>query len=363
MKNKIFYPKRKKTRTGKSAGLGFFVVAIALVWFASWKLFGTAGDIGGGVAIPGEPVVDESATPAFTAFQEPDDYPVVLMFDNSPEARPYHSGLSEAVAVYETLVEGGATRLMAVFAGAPQGERIGPIRSARPYFVEIAAGWSGFYWHAGGSPEGLSLIPKTDVTNLNEISGLGVRYFWRDTDIERPHNLFTSGNLVALGIRDFELENLPNKKLLWQWYSEKDARKIPAGDDPIQNMYVDFSEGVLFDASYEYDTSSELYQRVMGGEAHKDLATGEQLLAANVIIQKVPAEGYYPSGYGRIILEMQGEGDVLVFQKGTVAVGKWKKEGANSQTEWLDNDGDPIKLLPGQTWVEVVPGDRDVTFE
>ncbi len=335
---------------------------IALLWFTSFKL------VGGGTPAPGKKFFEslgrENKRSAGAAFTDASDYPVLVMFDNHPDSVPYQVGLSSALVVYEVLAEGGSTRFAGLFAGAPENApKIGPVRSARPYVVAIASGWSAFFWHGGGSPEALELIPKTDVVGLNEISGLGIRYFWRDPDVPRPHNLFTSGDLIALGIADFELlGKLPREKLLWRWDDDPPRSKR---DERIAatRIYVDFSEGIGFDAEYEYDAGKDAYARFAAGVAHRDNATGLQLAPANVIVQKVPEEGYYPSGEGRISLAMEGEGEMLLFQHGRVARGTWRKESRDSQTEWLGADGEPVTLASGQTWVEVVPGSRAVTYE
>ncbi|MEK7189177.1 MAG: DUF3048 domain-containing protein [Patescibacteria group bacterium] len=350
---------RVGTKKHPLASTGVFLLVIAFIWFASFKLIG--GTTGAG-SLFGFGATGPSAAPA--PFAADDDYPVVVVFDNHPDAIPYLSGISSALVVYEALAEGGSTRFAGLFAGAPENTpKIGPVRSARPYVVEIAAGWSAFYLHGGGSPEALELIPETDVIDLNEISGLGIRYFWRDDAIPRPHNLFTSGDLIALGIADFELlGQLPAEKLSWQW---SDDAPEPKKDERVSasRIYVDFSENTEFDASYEYDPGFRRYNRFMNGLAHRDTATGSQIAPANVIVQRVPEEGYYPSGEGRISIEMTGTGDSLVFQRGYAIRGTWRKESQNSQTEWFDANGERVMLATGQTWVEVVPGARSVTYE
>jgi hypothetical protein len=309
-------------------------------------------------------VNDDKETEPKELFADSSNYPVFIMFDNHPDAQIYQNGLNEALVVYEVLAEGGATRFAGLYNGAPEGDRIGPIRSARPYVVEIASGWSAFFWHAGGSPEGLDLIPKTDVIDLNEISGLGIRYFWRDNDVPRPHNLFTSASLIDLGIEDFELTSLPREKLLWNWdLSDSESFDSTENDVIANSVYVDFSENIDFDANYEYDPVNNNYKRFMGGIAHIDYAINEQISPANIIIQRVPREGYYPSGYGRIKIDMVGEGEMMLFQNGELIEGTWKKEFRDDQTQWLNELGEPITLVRGQTWVELVPGKRVVSYE
>jgi len=299
-------------------------------------------------------------------FGEDGDYPVFVVFDNHPDSRPYHSGYFDAPVVYEYLAEGGATRYAALFEGAPSAEKIGPIRSARPYVVETAAGWGALFLHAGGSPEALEMIEsgKNDIVDLNEISGLGPLYFWRDTKISRPHNLFTSGELVGKALSDFELKNFNKDKISFLWEKEGVKPSLENGDfQSATSVYIDFSQGILFDSSYKFDSVSGLYLRSVGGIDHKDSHFSKQISPANVVVQKIPPEEYYPSGLGRIKLEMIGEGEAIYFQKGKVAKGYWKKESKNSPTKWFNSDGSEFVFAIGQTWVEIVPGLRTVTYE
>lgn len=297
----------------------------------------------------------------YNPFGETRDYPVAVMIDNLPEARAYQVGLAEAVVVYETLAEGGSTRFLALFAGAPGAVRIGPVRSSRPYFVQLAAGWGAFYWHAGGSPEALAAIKKfvnkKELVNLNEISGLGPIYLWRDKSLSAPHNLFTSGEKINKAILDFELTTLPASKLTWRW-GEREAKPAAGA---ATNIEIIFSSGMVFNPSYVYDAEAKVYKRSLAKKIHQDYNTKEQLAPANVIIQKVPGERFLPSGYDRIDFELVGEGEAIFFRDGLVWVGKWKKGSPAAQTEWLF-DGQPFILKPGQTWVEIVPGERAVTY-
>ncbi len=344
--------------------LFFFFVAVA--WFLSFKVFGFG---------PGySRVIDEYSQDTSEDFSEEPffgngEYPVFIIFDNHPDSRPFHSGFSEAAFVYEYLAEGGSTRFGAVFAGAPKSKKIGPIRSARPYTVDIASGWGALFMHAGGSPEALDLIKsrKTDITDLNEISSFGPIYFWRDNQIRAPHNLFTSGKMISDALEYFELSEPFDDKILLALKSGKGGQEIVSGESAFEktanSVYIDFSPGLEFDAHYEYDPQKGCYLRFMGGIAHKDSLTGEQILAANIIVQKVLFESFYPSGYERIKIDMTGEGEAMFFKDGKMTKGTWKNIGQNSQTEFFGEDGSEFILKPGQTWIEIVPGERVVSFE
>ncbi|MDP1709533.1 MAG: DUF3048 domain-containing protein [Candidatus Komeilibacteria bacterium] len=365
MLNKFQCPKKRRSHGGSLARLaGVFLLLIAAAYFLGrgwWHNTDNGFSLGF--------TQTESAASASDIFTSGQDYPVIVMIDNSPEAQPYHSGLAEALVVYETLAEGGSTRLEALFAGAPQAERIGPVRSARPYFVQIAADWGAFYWHAGGSPEGLALIKELagqkQLTDLNEISGLGPIYLWRDTSLAAPHNLFTGGAKIGKALADFELTNLPADKLVWQWEKDGSDKKVKKQAESAQgaavSLAITFSPGMTFNPGYIYDAEAGVYKRSLAGRMHRDFNTKEQLAGSNIIVQKVPAEWSLPSGYDRIDINIVGEGEALFFRDGQVFAGQWKKESAAGQTEWFLNDK-PFILKRGQTWVEIVPGEREVKY-
>ena len=351
------------------ATIGVFLLVVVLMWYLGFRLFGHSGRIEwDGAKFSQTEEVKGAAVSA--PFSEAGNYPVIVMIDNSPEARPYHAGLSAAAVVYETLAEGGSTRLEPVFAGAPEAARVGPVRSARPYFVEVAAGWGAFYWHAGGSPEGLALIRELardkQLTDLNEISGFGPIYLWRDRSISAPHNLFTSGEKIGQALTDFELATSTAAKLIWQWEKDdKDKARDKQSEEsagPATEIAITFSPGITFNPSYKYDATTGLYQRSLANRPHVDFNTKEQLAAATVIVQKVPGEILLPSGYDRIDFEIVGEGEALFFRDGKAFVGQWKKESKESQTQWLLGDK-PFILKTGQVWVEIVPGNREVKYD
>jgi len=100
--------------------------------------------------------------------------PIAVMVENHPDARP-QSGLSNASVVLEAIAEGGITRFMALL-GSQNVEKIGPVRSARPYYVQFASGWKAIYAHAGGSEGGLAALATAPVVNLDNTNG----YFHRE---------------------------------------------------------------------------------------------------------------------------------------------------------------------------------------
>ena len=246
------------------------------------------------------------------------EFPYAVMIDNRPEARPQY-GLGDAFLVYETLVEGGATRYLAFFQNVDV-SRIGPVRSARDYFVPWVAEMHAAFVHSGGSPQALAAIKLLSIYDVEEISYLGTQYFWRDADRPEPHNLFTSSSMVrgALEYLEYPVEMLPVS--IWDFSAtgevlgQKVARVadklavllVPYGDDEpvaeepkkplppvrqeldVDSVQVDWAAGDAYDVAFEYDVDSGAYVRSLAGEAHVDGIDGEQIAVSNIVVLRLP---------------------------------------------------------------------------
>lgn len=283
-----------------------------------------------------------------------DSAPVGVMIENSIETRP-QSGLVKARVVYETLAEGGVTRFLAMFALTDEAKKIGPVRSARHYYVDLVEEYGGAYAHAGGSPLGLSQITHDQVPDLNGI-GNAWRYFYRDNNLSAPHNLFTNSEQLNLAIVDLKY---PVSAQFDSW-SYDDVRTPLAGSTPATSITVDFS-GRAYLTNYEYEAATNTYLRSNGGRPHTDRDTGNQLRADNVVVQVVPRPKVLAEK-GRIDLEVVGRGQVLVFRNGTVVEGTWTKDSPKGRTVFTGPDGQAVSLNRGTTWVAIIPADRPVTY-
>src|SRR3989344_7322518 len=120
-----------------------------------------------------------------------------IMVENQIDARP-PSGLAQAKIVYEILTEATITRFLAIYDLSENLQKIGPVRSARPYFIDLALEYGALYAHSGGSPAALERLKDDDsISNLDEFFGYNSGYFWRDNQRSAPHNLYTSSSLLA----------------------------------------------------------------------------------------------------------------------------------------------------------------------
>ncbi len=295
----------------------------------------------------------EKVTPKTTAY-----IPYAVMIENLRSVRP-QSGLSQASVVYESLVEGGATRFMAVFDPSAVIPEIMPVRSARPYYLEWISEYGGLYAHAGGSPKALTVIRENpDINNLEALSRDGV-YFWRDTTRYAPHNLVTSSEKMNFALRDKELAD---KKATYNpWLFKDEASEESRGEDG-KTVSFNFSYGLTYQVDYLYDRNQNSYLRSNAEEPHLDRNTGEQISVKNVIVQLVQ-EPVLDGGKGRLEIYVGGEGKAWIFRDGEVIEGTWKKESRTDRTRFYDAAGNEVELNRGNTWIHIVPEEQEVRYD
>ncbi len=275
-----------------------------------------------------------------------------VMIENTPQARP-QSGLSQAGVVFEALTEGGITRFMALFQDQLP-TYVGPVRSARPYFIDWALGFDAPYAHVGGSPQALSEIQTLNVKNMDYLDY--PNYFTRISSRPAPHNVYTSIP---------ELNTLESS-LGWTssnfsgWPRKPDAPSAHPTATSI-NLSLSYS---TYNVSYAYDATTNSYDRSEGGAPQIDANTSKQLSPKVVIAMVVPwsqgaldtSDAYY-SVYQDI-----GSGEAYIFQDGTVTIGQWSKTSVNAPLEFTTTSGQPIKLDAGQTWITAVANSGEVSY-
>lgn len=303
---------------------------------------------------PSGNTIEENTEPAPESDQT---WPVAVMIDNHPEARPFQAGTQDAFLVYSTLVEGSYTRLMAVFKTA-NAAKIGPVRSARPYFVRLAKETDALYVHSGGSAEAIKTIEILKVNNLEEATSYGPLYIWRDKNIAAPHNLFTSSANLERARQDWQLSEQTPVYPVWKFKSN--ATSTPEVN--AQEVYIKYSPVDYFNVTYKYDSVLETYLRSQGSEPHIDQNTGEQIQVKNIVIQFVPEE-IHLDAQDRLAITLSGSGGAWIINDGHVIHGGWQKQGNQTRTIFYDGQEKEIEFTPGNIWVEIVPGDREVTVK
>ncbi len=266
--------------------------------------------------------------------------PYAVMVEMHPQARPL-SGISKASLVYEAPVEGGITRLMAVFDATTTVENIGPVRSARPYFVEWADSLNAVYAHVGGSPESLNRIKGLlDFKNLDEFSQS--RYFWRSEQRFAPHNTYTSHELMTRAVVSNEWS--ASRIKMWS-YEEPGSEVVKGNYRAIQIPY-----GGSYTLEWKYDEETDLYTRYQGGRVFKD-ADESVVTTKNVAV--ILTEQRVLDEIGRLYIRTTGSGRAMLFNHGQQADAQWKRT-AGEHISFETVDGLPMVMARGTTWIEVI---------
>ncbi len=271
--------------------------------------------------------------------------PLAVMIDNHIDARP-PAGLAKANLVIEAEAEGGITRYLAFFVSEEKIKKIGPVRSARPYFVDWARELDALYVHVGGSPVALAKMARENILHINEF--YQGDYFWRDPQRARPHNVFTS----TVNLRKYlKNKNIDQKANFFPWLFKDDIKlELRPASSTIMVGY--WQTG--YEVKWEYNRKDNNYLRYVGGQLLKD-AVGEDIVAKNIIIQFVPAKVIDEEK--RLKMEIVGQGKCWVCLDGICQPGQWRKKGISARTRFYNQDGHEFYFNRGCTWIEVArPG-------
>lgn len=286
--------------------------------------------------------------------EEQNRYPVAVMIENHPAARP-QSGLVQANVVFEALAEGGITRFLAVYTLNNAVKEIGPVRSARPYYVDWARGFNAMYVHIGGSTKALSRISQLNVFDLNQF--FNSQYFYRDRsrEVASEHTLYTTKRLMQLALLDKDALTAGDYPA-WKFKAEA----LASGRPSSQHLTIDFST-FSYKVDYEYDPVTNTYARALAEQPHV-VRDGGQLRPKNVIVMTVKRRLEQPvDGQGRLEMDTVGEGSARFFLDGREQTGTWKKASPQDQLLFVGADGQSVELNAGQTWIEIVPPEQTVT--
>lgn len=280
--------------------------------------------------------------------------PVLVSIDNHPDARP-QAALTEADLVYEVPAEGGITRFLALFITA-RPDRVGPVRSSRHYFLDLAREWDAIYVHAGGSPQHYARVRATGLPVLDGVRGNpragGEPIFRRDGDRPAPHNLYASLRLVWQAAEERGWAGEATAPVARRFRFEEAAGRLdgqPA--EAVRIHWPGWSRGWV---RYVLRDDGR-YERHTAYGPHRAEETGAVIAPANLLIQFAPARRIAGDEAGRLDVAVAGEGRLVIVSGGRAREGRWRKDDPASPTAWLDEDGGPARLLPGPTWVHIVP--------
>ncbi len=282
-----------------------------------------------------------------------DDRPIAVMIDNHDDAWP-QAGLQQAYMVYEIIVEGGETRLMALFKGVDL-EKIGPVRSARHYFLDYAMENDAIYVHFGQSPQAESDISKYSIDNINGISEDGTT-FWRVSDKYSPHNAVTSIANILKSAESKDYRTTSSETSVLNYVT--DEVNLEDGQEAIE---VTIPHSQLQTVQYYYDEENKVYERYARGEEQVDWDTETPITVKNIIITF--CDNYTLSdseNKGRQGLKNIGTFDGYYITNGKAIPIKCIKNARDEKTVYQDLEGNVINVNDGNTFVHICPTDADV---
>ena len=296
--------------------------------------------------LTGLPISDEASS----ALQRP----LAVIIDNIAEATP-QSGLDKADIVIEALVEGGITRLLAIYQSRGA-DVIEPVRSTRTPFLYWVMEYEAIHVHAGVSAEpgpanAEQQIREWRIANLDlDVEGPWIeeKPYDRNPDREAPHNVVTSTQRLRreAGARKYDYEaRIPP----WQFQSNASS---PVSGAPAASFTVSFGTLSRFVASWEWDPGGGAYVRSQFGAPQFDGNSGARLAFPNVVVQY--SEANVVSARGHVLIDVIGEGRAQVFMAGEVVEARWRKVDSASRTRFYGLDGEELFFVPGPTWIEVV---------
>lgn len=326
--------------------------------------------------------------------------PIIQMIENNVEARP-ESGLSKADVVYEAVAEGGITRFAAVFycGAVAQDVMTAPLRSARVYFVNMAAGYGTdpIFLHQGEAnnicntcPGGVK--PRSQIDPIVNVLTLFDKLGWQGG----PNgNNFDGGYNIGLPITQRNQYRLSSTPSAWEHAVEVDLNaawteaakrglgyKDSSGTPWTQGFRKwTFQDGnptntpkasdikfsfwpnqPEYDVEWKYDSATNSYLRFNGGQPHIDWEFDKpQLSAKNVVIMFAQQQGPLDSEK-HMFYQVIGTGKAIVFQNGQVITGTWSKASPLDREVFYDTNGKEIRMVRGQTWIEIVPAGNIISY-
>jgi hypothetical protein len=279
---------------------------------------------------------------------------VSVKIENSVEARP-QTNLQLADVVYESVTEGGITRFNAIFhSQAP--EVVGPVRSARLSDTYIVPQYHALFGFSGASPTVNAAVNAADIENLSEDAGVTAP-FTRSKKHSAPHNLFAS---IPEFRAEAERRGMPTTMSITGLAFDRSAS---ADTTPtITQITIPFSS--YNTVTWNYDAATKTYLRVNNGKAFNDAVTGQQVHATNVVVMWAQHNAASNDVVGSTTYEivLAGSGRATVFRNGQRYDCTWEAT-KDAPPVFKAADGTQVKLSPGNTWMQVIRTDINISMQ
>ncbi len=300
--------------------------------------------------------------------EDANNWPFAVIIENNIDARPL-SGVNDANIIYEALVEGSITRLLCIYSGSENIGKIGPVRSARPYFTDLADEYNSLFIHFGGSPEALDRLKKGfyNVTDLDGIIYDGI-YLWRDKTRSAPHNAYISSDLIQKYKENTGKDKQYGDFSEWL-FNESNIDNIidPKNLSLAKNVYIQYSDQTTFyNIDWKYDKENDLYTRYYENDKIDKDSLNKEITTKNIIIQFTSTNVINGDDKFRKSINLTEGGKAIMIRNGYSIEGYWKKNSFTNRTKFytkINGVEKEFEFNPGKTWVNIVPKDYKIKID
>lgn len=296
--------------------------------------------------------------------------PLGVMIENHTEARP-QSGINAADVTYEAVAEGGITRFLNVYHCQDAGI-IGPIRSARVYFLDYISEYGSYplYAHVGGAntpgpANALGQIASMDWVGYNDLNqfSLGLPTFWRDEkrlerNVATEHTMYSTTSKLWEAAKKRGLTDVDKDGERWDTEFSSYSFKADSPSSASQNIHIEYWSGYeSYNVDWTYSKKDNTYLRKNGGDIHSDRNTKKQLETKNIVALFM-SESNANDGYENnlhLLYKTTGTGKAIIFMDGEEIEATWRKSKREARTKLFTSDGSEIEFNKGKIWFHILP--------
>ena len=311
-----------------------------------------------------EPVGPAGINPLTGLPMEPEyeqNRPVAVMLNNLKKAQP-QLGVSMADIIYEVPAEGGITRMLGVYQTLDGVGNLGSIRSARPYYIELAMGHDALYVHAGGSPEAYQDLKSWKVDYIDGVNGSASQsaVFWRDPERKKnkgyEHSLLASGETIQSFWDNSKYPKTHQDDYSYPQTFTDDPLTGGTAAEHIKLYYTSYKTGL-----FDYDAETGKYLVSQYQAPYVDGNTGEQVGVTNLLILETSISAISGDTAGRLKVRTTGEGEGTLYRGGQCIPIHWSRSNRDVPFSYTTSDGQPLALGRGNSYVCLInPGSSRV---
>lgn len=281
--------------------------------------------------------------------------PTAIMLNNLKKALPM-SGNADADIIYEALAEGGITRMLGVYYSPDALEKIGTVRSARSYYLEMALGHDAIFVHAGGSYIVYNEIKQWGVKTLDYVNGGSYTRLmaWRDEyrrkNVGSEHSVYTSGQHLLAAIEKAKVQTEQREGYTLGWSFAENS--LPSGGTAAENVSIPFTNKKS--TVFHYDAATRLYAVEEYDKPFMDEMKDAQVTVTNVLALHTDVSPVPGDKEGRLNIRMTGEGTGYWAAGGKVVPIHWSKKTRDDPFVFTTEDGKPVQLAVGKSYIGII---------